>query len=198
LTHTTNTIIAAMSILLVAVTAATAAPDSAPNLWPTTAPTAAPERVAVCGDALLDGDESCESCPADCEPRPCQAQGRHAFDLIVVPPLGAEPIAATLRVSYRTDRLMIPGTAQEHGVRGRVDFGPEQGITALNDLDHALRLVRGEGKGLVNPLVAIDFDGCKGAPTPTAADIACVVEGCAGAGGAITGCTCKVTPRAKP
>jgi hypothetical protein len=184
-------------MLLVAAIAATAA-DSAPNLWPTTAPTAAPDRGAKCGDALLDGDETCESCAADCQPRSCQPAGRHAFDLSVAPPLGAEPIAATLRVSYRTDRLMIPGTEQEDQVRERIDFGPDAGITALNDLDHSLRLVRGEGNGLVNPLVSIEFDGCKGAPSPTAADIACVVEGCAGAGGVINGCTCTATPRAKP
>ncbi len=145
---------------------------------------------AACGNALLERGESCGACPRDCEPRECSAKGRHRFALRLLPPLGAEPIAATLQVAYRTDRLHIPGTGQGESVQQRIDFGVDPGITAVNDLDYSLRLVRGEGKGLINPVASIDFDGCADAPAPTADDIVCVVEGCAGAGGVIEGCTC--------
>lgn len=190
-------LIPALVFCALSCTASTGAAEApAPNIWPTAAPIV--EEVgaaAVCGNALLERGESCDTCSKDCEPTKCTPHNRYTFQVRVLPPLGAEPIAATLHVSYRTDRLSIPGTGQDKEVLARIDFGPDPGITAVNDQDYSLRLVRSQGKGLTNPYVSIQFDGCVDAPAaPSADDIVCVVEGCAGAGGVIEGCTCVVIP----
>lgn len=190
-THILAASACAILVILASAFAAPAAEQPAPNVWPTAVPEA-PAPPAECGNALLERGESCDTCPQDCEPRDCKSKGRHAFQIRALPPIEAEPIAATLQISYRTDRLKLPGEKQEKSVLERIDFGADPGITAANDLGYSLRLVRSEGTGLKNPVAVITFDGCKGAPEPTAEDLVCVVEGCAGAGGAITGCTCVV------
>lgn len=181
--------IAFVSLIALNSTVAAAAEPPVPDVWPTAVPEQ-PAEPAVCGNALLERGESCSNCPKDCEPRKCKPAGRHSFQVRVLPPLGAELIAATLHLAYRTDRLSIPGSGQEKSVLSRVDFGSDPGITAANDQNYSLRMVRSEGKGLRNPYATITFDGCKGSAAPTADDLVCVVEGCAGVGGVVEGCTC--------
>ncbi len=169
-------------------------PQEATVTRPQVAPPSAPPGLdPTCGNALFEPGESCTSCPADCQPRSCEPSDEVRFAIRVLPPLGAEATAAALHVSYRTDRLIIPGTQQDASVRSSVNFGSSSGIVALNDLDHSIRLVRGEGKSLPTPYAVIDFRQCNNAPKAAAGDLACVVEGCAGSGGVIEGCTCNAT-----
>ena len=149
---------------------------------------------ATCGNGLLEIGESCQTCEADCKPQPCSPQGRFRASVSVVSPEASPASAATLNISYRSNRLSIPGTGQDKSATERINFGDSSsGITAFKDFDYSIRLVRAEGSTLPRPMVTIDFDGCAGAAKPTESDLVCVVEGCAGKGGAIAdACTCGI------
>lgn len=150
----------------------------------------------LCGNGLVDREENCKSCAADCKPLPCTpSSDRYLVEISLAAHPAWEPTAATVHLSYRTNRLSIPGSGSDQAVRERVDFGAsDSGITAFNDLDHTIRIVRAEGKPLPHPLATIELDGCAGAAPPTEDDLVCVVEGCAGVGGVIEdGCRCTVT-----
>ncbi len=155
-----------------------------------------PAPTTVCGNGLIERGEDCKSCAIDCTPLSC-APGKPTY--LVSISLATHPAweatAATIHLSYRTDRLAIPGNGSSEAVRRRVDFGSsDPGITAFNDLDHSIRIVRAEAKPLPRPLVTIELDSCAGAPEPAIGDLSCVVEGCAGLGGAIEdGCACELS-----
>lgn len=158
-------------------------------------PTPVPKK-GVCGDALISGGETCESCPQDCKPRPCEPKGRYKFAIDLQNHPAWEPTAMTIHVSYRTDKLSLPGTGKEKSVTERLSFGPAGGgITAVFDVDHSVRVVRAESEKITNPIVTIEFDGCASAAAPTVDDLDCVVEGCAYIGGTIPeGCFCIPRP----
>lgn len=154
-------------------------------------PTPVPKQ-AVCGDGLVSGGETCETCATDCKPRLCKPAGRYKFAIDLQSHPAWEPTAATIHLSYRTDKLSLPGTASDRSVVERVGFGDSgSGINAIFDVDHSLRVVRAESKPIPKPMAVIEFDGCDGAPPPTSEDLDCVVEGCAYVGGVIQdGCFC--------
>jgi hypothetical protein len=184
--HAIRTFIAAILVGAAALTPAIGESDK---------PAPSAETSALCGNGLVDRDETCKSCEADCNPLPCTPSGdRYLAAISLATHPAWEPTAATIHLSYRTNRLSIPGSGSEEAVRSRVDFGAsDSGITAFNDLDHTIRIVRAEGKPLPRPLATIELDGCAGTATPTDADLVCVVEGCAGVGGVIEdGCRCEV------
>lgn len=163
----------------------------------------APTPGASCGNGLLDSGETCQSCPADCTPRPCTASGqRPAVEVAFTAPRESlngdvrsfTPIAATLTVTYRTDRLQLPGKGLDKDVRARVtDVTSASESVTTNDLDYALRLVVTDTARIPPHVGTIAFDTCKGAPAATDADLTCVVDACAGHGGPLADCYCKAT-----
>ncbi len=153
-------------------------------------PTPVPKR-AVCGDGLVSGGETCETCAEDCKPRACTPAGRHKVAVALQSHPAWEPTAATIHLSYRTDKLSLPGTGKDKSVVERVDFGESSSINAVFDVDHSLRVVRADAKRIPVPMVVVEFDGCEGASPPSVDDLDCVVEGCAHVGGVLKdGCFC--------
>ena len=108
---------------------------------------------------------------------------------------GTVPTTVTVLLGYQSDLLSIPGTGNALSVRQRITYpAPAPFPQAPNDLDYAVRLVIGRSAGFNDGLLAtVKFDQCQGAPAPMPVDFGCIVEACAGVGGAITGCTCTVT-----
>jgi cysteine-rich repeat protein len=168
----------------------TLAPDQ-PTFTPTVTPTATPDP---CGDGLLSPDETCDTCPADCTPRACEAtEPTVRFSADFSPPQGRTVTAVTILVAYRSDRLSLPGTGSEATVRRRVLPPPPlpQSFN-VNDLDYGVRVVMTRTQPLRGVIFTVDFDRCSGAPAPTVADLACIVEGCAESSGPLRGCSCAI------
>ena len=160
---------------------------------PTFTPTMGPS--AVCGNGILEPGENCTGCAADCAIGQCSATATMAsFQISFQSPPGTTPITATTLLGYRSDRISIPGSGNVLSVRQRVVFpAPLPNTIAINDLDYAVRVVLGRTAGIAAGLLyTATFDTCQGAPAVHAEDFACTMEACAGAGGAITGCTCTV------
>ncbi len=149
---------------------------------------------ATCGNKLLDADETCARCPADCTVQPCQpGNQRVKFDVIFAPPETPDVSAASLLIGYRSDRLSLPGKGMEQTVKSRLTT-PNHDVMAFNDVDFALRIVAGHPKTIPGgTLATIEFDRCEGAPAPTVADLSCAVESCAGSTGPADGCRCSIT-----
>jgi hypothetical protein len=162
----------------------------------------------VCGNNILEpgeffsdpvngvvGDVAGVACPADGQVLTCSATGTFEFDVLLAPPLGTEPTSATVIIGYRGDRASIPGS----GTAGltRVTFpAPQPFVRSARDFDYAIRVVGiRTGPFPDGPMFTIRFDGCSGQPAPTASDLACTMEGCAGSGGSIAGCECIVVTR---
>jgi len=177
-------------VLLVAIVTVAPAPVRAQ------APSAAAKR---CGDGLLDAGENCKDCPADCAPQACTPSTSHAvFEIKFVPPLAPDVTTTVLRVAYRSDRLSLPGAGTEAPVRARIKPSPGAAMVVANDLDYAVRVVV-SGSTALPPgvLFTLEFDGCNGAPAPSAADLSCAVEACANSSGPTNDCHCVVAS-AKP
>jgi hypothetical protein len=175
-------------------------PTSTPNgaaSTPTNTATRTPTSgSAGCGNGFLEAGETCESCAADCVISPCTPTSpTPSFAVQLSSPLGSLPTTVTVRLGYRSDLVSIPGSGNASTVRQRVTYPPPPPFPQEpNDLNYALRLVVGRNAGFANGLFAtVRFDRCQGAPAPVPADFGCTVEACAGAGGAIAGCTCTVT-----
>lgn len=146
-----------------------------------------------CGNLLLDPSETCASCPADCRPATCAPAGTRRLAIDLTAPRGVTVSAVTLQLAYRTDRLTIPGEGMAQPVAQRVTPLADVQSLSSNDLGYALRLALVRGQGLADgALVEIAFDGCAGAAAPSAPDLRCTVEGCAGGAGPVNGCTCAV------
>jgi cysteine-rich repeat protein len=169
----------------------TALPSGVPSSTPTATPTPTP---MLCGDGLLAADETCDSCPDDCVAQPCEAGGAtYKFAVTLQPPPAQNPLAATVTLSYRTDVVSIPGTAQESSVKTRVRPPlPLPSSFGVNDRDYQV-VVQISQSTLLSNLFAVTFDGCQDAPPPTIDDLSCVVVGCSAANGPIEGCTCDVS-----
>jgi cysteine-rich repeat protein len=157
----------------------------------TATPTLTPTR-RPCGNGLLEPDETCESCPEDCVPQPCEPTTDWAVDF--VSSTGTSPTSVTILLAYRSSVVNIPGSGFAPTVRQRVTVPPPPPfLFTPNDLDYALRVVLSRTTGLQQGLLfTVRFDRCQGAPTPDRFDFSCSVEGCAGAGGSIEGCECTV------
>jgi hypothetical protein len=157
------------------------------------ASTPAPPR---CGDHLLEAGETCTSCAADCRAVTCTPgeTRRIAVDLTV--PSGLSASAVTVRLAYRTDRLAVPGEGREAAVAKALRPATTVQAASAHDLGYALRLVLVRGEGFANgPLAEVTMQRCTGQPEPSAADLSCAVEGCAGGAGPIDGCTCSARLR---
>ena len=93
-------------------------------------------------------------------------------------------------LAYRSDALSIPGSGLT--VRPRVQSLVGGATFFPNDRDYALRLILTSSSVFPSPSLArVTFDVCAGAGAISASDLSCFVEGCAGPGGAIAGCSCS-------
>ena len=153
---------------------------------------------ATCGNKLLDADETCAQCPADCTTQPCRAgQQRAKFEVVFTPPETPDVSAASILIGYRSDLLSLPGKGMDTSVKSRLT-APNHDVMAFNDVDFALRIVAGHPKAIpAGVLVTVEFDRCEGAPAPTVADLSCAVESCAGSTGPSDGCRCSITRAAQ-
>lgn len=153
------------------------------------APAAAAQPPSACGDHLLAADESCESCPADCQATACAATGRRTVSVDLAPQSGYESVGAvSVLLAYRQNALGLPGGA-DAALKSRVKARQADAQLFANDLGYALRVVVSSQAGLqAGPLFDVDFDTC--AATPAAADLSCRVESCAQGGGRLNHCEC--------
>lgn len=167
----------------------TPTPTAAP---PTTTPTPTPD--SLCGDGLLSGSETCESCPADCAVGPCTVPSPAptvTFRVNWTPPFGVDASSTTVLVAYRSTLVSLPGSGSAPG--SRVTNRPPNSIVSINDLDYALRVVITRA-GAITPgrIFNVNFDRCASAATPSLANFKCTVLGCASAFGDVDGCACEV------
>jgi hypothetical protein len=140
---------------------------------------------SACGDGLLNTDETCAGCPADCSPHACEASPNTAVvNVSVAIPSGS---IKQLRISlyYRTSVVGLPNT----GLQTR--FQAVTGVLVRpTDQQYFVDVpVAAQGQGTLasGPVFAASFDRCGGAAPPTAADFACIVTNC----GTASGCTCN-------
>lgn len=154
-----------------------------------------PVRAAECGNGLLERDETCAACPADCTVEACRpTTPTRTVALSFTAPNDRTVNGATLVLAYRSRLVSLPGSGSDRSVRSRVKDTPANAIVAVNDRDYALRIVLARAAGIPAETIAtVDFDGCQGASAPTVADFACVVEGCASAFGNVDDCACSVS-----
>ena len=171
---------------------ATSFPTGQPTLTPTFTATPTP---LPCGDGLLESSETCDSCPADCVPSPCDASGEtFPIEVDFAFPAARSPTSATVLLAYRSSVISLPGSKLEQTVRQRVVApAPSPFLFTPFDLDYALRVVISRSEGLSSGLLfTATFDGCSGAAAPHLEDFDCSVQGCAGSTGAISDCSCTV------
>lgn len=151
--------------------------------------------VNPCGNGLLEADETCESCPADCQVADCEPSAG-TFDVqveLILPP-GQDVSTVTLLLGYRGSVASLPGSGAATTVRQRVSGTPPNSLVQVNDRDYALTLVASRAAGIASGRLArVAFDTCAGAAPPALADFACRVEGCSGRFGPIGGCGCRVS-----
>lgn len=162
------------------------------TLAPVHANEPADEGGAQCGNGILEPGETCASCPADCAVRACDApkQQRPVTIRFTAPP-DHEILGVTLLLSYRSDRLSLPGHGAEQSVRDRLSDTLDQAIVAVNDLDYGMRVVLSRSRPIASgKLFAVRFDACGSAAAPSGADVACMVEACATVFGPAPGCSC--------
>jgi cysteine-rich repeat protein len=192
---------------------ATPQPSGEATHTPTVTPT---PTVAPCGNALLEPNERdeicptpipdrqcaepCDDCPADCVPRECPLVDEPptaAFDVLFQPPLGEQPTTVTVLIPYRTNLVSLPGTGTEPAVRRNLRIPmPLPSALGANDFEIAVRIVLGRNDPLPATLFSVVFEVCDGAPAPLAADLLCIVEGCAAGGTPVTGCGCSIVESA--
>lgn len=135
-------------------------------------------------------------CPQDIEIRDCSPTAeRFTVTVSYSPPLGVAATSLTSLLSYRSDIVQIPGSGRVREVAERFEElrDPNPFVFTVSDLDFAARVVFVNTTTLdAGVLYQATFDVCAGAGTPTQEAFACIVEGCAGAGGPLGGCTCTV------
>lgn len=149
----------------------------------------------ACGNGLLEVGESCDSCATDCTIRPClTGDARFTVKVAFVVPAAGNVSSTTVRLSYRSDVLSLPGKGSDTSVHERVTGTPSETFSAVNDLGYGLRVVVTQAGGLVaGPLFTAALDVCQNAPAPALTDLACVVEACGGQKGAAADCGCTVS-----
>lgn len=175
---------------------ATAPPPTPTATSPANTPTRTQTQTpsGVCGDGLLSGAETCQSCAADCTIGPCTVPSPAptvTFRVNWTSPFGVDASSTTVVVAYRDTLVSLPGSGTTPGTR--VTLRPANSIVSVNDLDYALRVVVTKS-GAIAPgrLFHVNFDRCGSAAAPTVSDFACTVTGCASSFGDVTGCTCQV------
>ncbi len=157
---------------------------------------AATPATSRCGDHLLEAGETCTSCQADCVAAACTPGEARPVEVNLALPSGMSASAVTVRLAYRTDRLTLPGEGDEDAVARALRPATAVQAASARDLGTALRMVLVRGEGLAGgPLAEVTMRRCAGEPEPTAADLSCAVEGCAGGAGPFDGCTCSAAIR---
>jgi cysteine-rich repeat protein len=162
----------------------TAAP---PTVTPT--PTATP-RTAACGDGLLNPDETCDSCAADCQPQACAAGGA-AVPVTVSLALPSQATRVELSLAYRTDTVILPPPLAS---RVRSLTTPAIPLRSTDAGGYRLTVVAQSSAIQSGAFVGVQFDACGGAPAPAADDFACVVTTCRSGTTDIADCTCSAAP----
>lgn len=149
---------------------------------------------STCGDHLLAADETCDACPADCQPAACERTGRRAVTVDLTPQSGFESVGAvTVLITARQNVLGLPGEKDAPSVRARVKPRQSDAQVFVNDLGYGLRVVVSRQGGLpAGPLLDVELDTCAGAPAPQLGDLSCRVEACAEGGGRLRGCSCAI------
>jgi len=147
----------------------------------------------TCGNGLLDAGETCTACPADCVVQRCTAGAQRVIVGIEGTWTADEHVSGvTVVLSYRGNRVSLPGKGSDSTVRSRVTDTPADAVVAVNDLDYALRVVLARGTPMpAGRLLNVAFDQCDGAPPVTASDFACSIEGCASVYGPAASCGCR-------
>lgn len=158
---------------------------------PVTTQAAPTPATSACGDGLLTGDETCESCAADCQSSTCKTGGQRKVTIALEPQNGYDTVGAvTVLVPYRHGVLSLPGEKNAPAAKARVHPRQQSAQVFVNDLGYAMRVVVSDQKGFpAGALLDIDVDVCAGA-TPTSADLGCRVESCAHGGGRLRECAC--------
>ncbi len=175
-------------------------PTATTTPTPTATPTATPTPTlptASCGNGLLQPGETCTSCPADCQPAACTADGTTVTYTVAVAS-GGVPREVRVQLAYRSSVLSLPGSGTDRSVAQRVRFAPPvpdaNGFT-VRDLDYAVEIASTRAAGLPldpGPFATARFDVCGGAPDASLADVSCLVERCTGAAGPLDDCACIV------
>ena len=158
-------------------------------------PAAPGATAAACGNGILETDETCERCPADCRPGTCAAGAARTITIDLTPQQGVGKVGTVgLLLAYRPAALTVPGEGNEPAVSARVKPRATGSQVWVNDLGYALRIGVSSASGLhAGPLVDVELAACDGAPAPGAADVNCRVESCAFGGGRLRGCACAVS-----
>ena len=155
---------------------------------------------ASCGNGILEVDETCEGCPADCRPSSCTPGGTRTVTVELTPQSGVGKVGAVgLLLAYRPTALTVPGQGNEPAVSARVKPRAAGSQVWVNDLGYALRIGVSNASGLhPGPLVDVELAACNGAPAPGGADVDCRIESCAFGGGRLRGCSCAATVQPPP
>ncbi len=180
--------IATASVLLLGATSGKDPADTAKVGKSATAPT------TECGNGILEAGESCDTCAEDCKIRDCEpTDTKYRVEFSAGWPASTFPDAATIMVAYRSDKLHLAGEDQDESVKAALTTKEKPyDIQAIRDFEYGARLVLAESERLpADGLFSLEFQGCKGAGAPTADDLRCIMEGCAGNGVDIANCTCS-------
>lgn len=142
---------------------------------------------------LIAGLVACAAAaPATDSAAPCALGSEQQTVTLALGDSGAQlPVSVVATLSYDAT-LARPREPLRAQVKALAD-GAMLVPAAVAD---GLRLVAGKGGGLPSgPLAEIQLARCAGARAPVAADFRCSVDSCAGSGGAINDCTCRVVVR---
>jgi len=177
---------------------------------PTATPTDTPEGGAVCGNNVLEpgefvidgvggqvGDPNGLECAAESQVLACTADALNqaTYDVILESLPATFPDTVQLAIGYRSDLVSFPGSGPlpPPVALQRITLPPPlPSAFGASDFDYALRILIGRSTALEPLLFSVTFDGCLGEPGPIVSDLACIVEGCAGGGVPIDGCTCSL------
>lgn len=163
-------------------------------------PVAPGAAAATCGNGILEVDETCAACPADCRAGTCAAGAARTVTIDLTPQHGVGKVGAVgLLLAYRPAALTVPGQGNEPAVSARVKSRAADSQVWVNDLGYALRIGVSSASGLhAGPLVDVELAACNGAPTPESTDVNCRIESCAFGGGRLRGCSCAATVQPPP
>ncbi len=159
---------------------------------PTQTRTPTPE--GVCGDGLLSGAETCQSCAQDCTVSPCTVASPAptiTFRVNWAAPPGQPVSGVRVRLAYRSALVSLPGTGTAPAARFK--NRPSNSNINVNDLNYATDvLISKSGSLPEGRLFTTDFDRCSSAAAPVVSDFLCTVLECASSFGMVSGCTCTV------
>jgi cysteine-rich repeat protein len=158
---------------------------------PPPTPTPTPPAQSVCGDALLNADEACDSCAQDCTPGSCPTgDAAVARVAIAVPPAMAKRL--DLIVRYRTTTVTLPSGSLQSRLSAATGFVVRAGAASTNtgyEMPAAVLPQSQAGFLQSTEAFTLRFDRCSGAAPPRATDFDCIVTNCAPS---LSDCTCAV------